>query len=1604
MTAIRQRVVSPLIAILLLNVCTYFATAAAEVAAPKTSLIVNGDFSALDAKGQPVGWRLAESGVRVVTDGGVSTLLLQTTQSGSTSATQELTLDPSWGVLRFTYQARVKAITVGKEGWNDARIALTVLGPADKVTHMVAGNWPAPTDGWLEVTQHVSLPAGATKMKISPATMNTVGEWELRDLRVTMAAERGQGVDSAVPAGQSVTWGKEPLEEQNLRRSVVCLNGLWRFQPAIGPGAESPQKTGWGWIRVPGSWRSNGGLPGVVRASGPSWDGFNDTTPAAWYERDLAIPAAWAGRAILLDVTRVSTDAAVLIDGREVGRVSWPRGEVDLTAAVEPGKTHRLRLKVIATSDAAEVTRFMGTGEGQVFKEKAQLTTHGLIGNVLLASRPVGARLTGCAVRTSVRERTFAVEAEYAGLATAGDVNLSAIVRDAKGTVAKRFSATVKATVGSGGLNAAWKWADPQLWDIDSPTLYTVELSAQGSGLDDVLTENFGFREFRLDGKRFLLNEKEIRLRPTHTNAEGRVNGNLELIRAFYAGLRANGFNCNELWPWDRNARGSLEYDDLWCTEADRLGFLVICPALCMTQLTNEWNKPGVKQGWQQRMAPMLKRLRNHPSVVIWATGANRFGHGQDQNPEVIGAKSRAWIDDPSWRRTAAYGEDAVTMVKQVDPTRPVLLHAGGPVGDVYTANNYLCITALQEREEWPSRWARDGDMPLLMVEFGTPLYTSFHRGRQGYGVASVSEPLYSEYCAIYEGAEAYRTETPAYRKTLAATFEKDQLWSTWHNIDAEQFHPGYRQLQALFIRNSWRSWRTWGVTGGMVPWSNMGWQKDDGPAAAALGLKPRPPVTMPAFTPGLRGTWYPTRDASIAHFLQPEGMIPSIVSDALSASNQETLGWIAGAPEFVDKTHNYRVGTKIQKQLVLLNDSRKPLRFSGAWQAEIGGVRVADGRLGGEIPSAATKFILLTIKLPAKISADHVDGTIKLDCAIGEAKHTDRFAFRVYRPVAGTLPAVALLDPQGDTATLLKSLGVSAEPWAGAATDRLLVVGRNALAKGGVDPATVEKHLRAGGRVLLMAQDPDWLRKHLGLRVAWQLTRRGFPTLPDHPALAGLDADALRDWAGASTLVPPTDASLVDAHPYRTPLHGWRWGARHAISSAAIEVPHRAGWRPLIACEFDSAYTPLAELAIGPGMLTLCTLDLEDHAAADPAAERLARSVLASAAAAKAEVRAPAAYLGGADGAARLATSGILHYPVTALPESGLAVIGADAAVIDAALDAFLKKGGKAILLPRRAESAPLGVRLAKVAQHSGSLAIPAWPSCRGLLPGELRRRADGEAWVVASGTDVIGADGLLAEIRRGDGVAVYFQLDAAGLDADRLSYNRLTRWRWTRALTQIAANLGAEGECDNRLFRPIPPPDRISLGGTWKACLTLPLPSVGEKDPRHKDPGISDRARSLVAKDADESGMQSVPVSKDWETYGGAWSEADGEAVFRRVVEIPATWAGKDLLLSLGAVDDFDTTFFDGIQVGATGITVKNFWNAPRLYTVPARLVTAGRHVIAVRVFDHFGGGGMVGMPEQLALTPKEPTGPPPVSLYHPDWRADFPLGDDPYRYYRW
>ena len=114
------------------------------------------------------------------------------------------------------------------------------------------------------------------------------------------------------------------------------------------------------------------------------------------------------------------------------------------------------------------------------------------------------------------------------------------------------------------------------------------------------------------------------------------------------------------------------------------------------------------------------------------------------------------------------------------------------------------------------------------------------------------------------------------------------------------------------------------------------------------------------------------------------------------------------------------------------------------------------------------------------------------------------------------------------------------------------------------------------------------------------------------------------------------------------------------------------------------------------------------------------------------------------------------------------------------------------------------------------------------------------------------------------------------------------------------------------------------------------------------------------------DDAQWQNINVPGNWENAGvSAWKDFDGIALYRRSVEIPNDWAGKDLTLHLGAIDDADTTYWNGAAIGNN-----SGWDKQRTYTIPGAQVKAGRNLLAVRVLDNSGNGGMTGPAEQLNL----------------------------------
>ena len=159
---------------------------------------------------------------------------------------------------------------------------------------------------------------------------------------------------------------------------------------------------------------------------------------------------------------------------------------------------------------------------------------------------------------------------------------------------------------------------------------------------------------------------------------------------------------------------------------------------------------------------------------------------------------------------------------------------------------------------------------------------------------------------------------------------------------------------------------------------------------------------------------------------------------------------------------------------------------------------------------------------------------------------------------------------------------------------------------------------------------------------------------------------------------------------------------------------------------------------------------------------------------------------------------------------------------------------------------------------------------------------------------------------------------------------------------------------------------------------------------------PAVTDEERGFVANDFDDAQWETMQLPQTWEQAG--LEDLDGVVWYRRSVTIPQGWAGQALVLELGPIDDFDTTYFDGARVGRTGPNVNDSWQTPRSYSIPANKVEAGEFTIAIRVVDPHGGGGFGGEADQMQLRPAdEDVAGDPISLSG-DWRYHITHRIDP------
>jgi len=137
--------------------------------------------------------------------------------------------------------------------------------------------------------------------------------------------------------------------------------------------------------------------------------------------------------------------------------------------------------------------------------------------------------------------------------------------------------------------------------------------------------------------------------------------------------------------------------------------------------------------------------------------------------------------------------------------------------------------------------------------------------------------------------------------------------------------------------------------------------------------------------------------------------------------------------------------------------------------------------------------------------------------------------------------------------------------------------------------------------------------------------------------------------------------------------------------------------------------------------------------------------------------------------------------------------------------------------------------------------------------------------------------------------------------------------------------------------------------------------------KENLYEDPGNKGESLGYADPQTSTGDWPSMNLPQYFETAG---LKMDGAIWFRKEIEVPQSWSGQELELSLAAIDDFDTTYFNGTRVGGIGAETQDSYVVQRRYKIPAALVKSGKNLIAVRVFDSAGEGGFG--PGKMSLAP--------------------------------
>jgi beta-galactosidase len=428
-------------------------------------------------------------------------------------------------------------------------------------------------------------------------------------------------------------------------RITGAFDANWHFLNGDPTGAEQTQFDDHAWpvLDVPNDWSITGPFSETNPAGGA---GVFLPTGVAWYRKHFTLPANDPTECVFIEFGGVMANSDVWINGYHLGHrpCGYVSFEYELTGHLNFGGDNVIAVRC-DTSEQPASRWYAGSGIYRHVRDIESSPVHFAHDGIFVSTPAVSASESTITIETALTNES-AADVKFT-------LQMEVLGPDGK---AAGSAATDVAISSHDGKSYSHEIvvANPQLWDLDTPNLYSVvsKIVSDAQCLDDE-TNTFGIRDAHFEAATgFWLNARNLKIKGVCLHAEAGAFGAavpLDVWRQRLTELRKLGVNAI------RTAHNppAPEFLDL----CDQMGFLVMDEFFdCWTVGKNPYDYHVYFDQWSQTdERDSIMRDRNHPSIVIYSVGNEIH-------------------DTPHAERAKHILKGLVEVAHETDPTRPVTM------------------------------------------------------------------------------------------------------------------------------------------------------------------------------------------------------------------------------------------------------------------------------------------------------------------------------------------------------------------------------------------------------------------------------------------------------------------------------------------------------------------------------------------------------------------------------------------------------------------------------------------------------------------------------------------------------------------------------------------------------------------------------------------------------------------------------------------------------------------------------------------------------------------------------------------------------------------